>query len=176
MRKLLSNTIEVFINYFVAYIPFWTIRKLFYRAFGMKIGKGSRINQRVYILCPRKITIGMNTMINSFAILDGRGGLEIGDSVSISMRAIIYSAAHYSNSDCFEYYSRKTLIGNYAWICVNAVVLAGTVIADGVIVSANTVIKGKTEKSAVYMGIPAQFVRTRAASLDYKLNNKNYFI
>ena len=35
----------MFINYFVAYIPSWTIRKLFYRAVGMKIGKGSRIKQ-----------------------------------------------------------------------------------------------------------------------------------
>lgn len=176
MKKLLSCITDGFINYFVAYIPSWAIRKLFYRLFGMKIGKNTRINQRVYIFCPWRISIGDNTMVNSFAILDGRGGLEIGNGVSISMRSVIYSASHYSNSDSFECYKKKTTVGNYAWICVNAVILAGAVIADGVIVSANSVIKGKTERGGVYMGVPAEFIRMRDSALNYQLDTKHYFL
>lgn len=176
MRKMMSNLVEVFLNYFVAYIPSWAIRKLFYRAFGMKIGKGSRINQRVYIFCPWRISIGTNTMVNSFAVLDGRGGLDIGNSVSISMRLVIYSASHYSNSDSFEYYARKTIVGNYVWICVNAVVLPGTNISDGTILSANSVLKGNTIVNGIYSGLPAVLIRNRELSDGYELNCKYYFL
>lgn len=176
MRKFLRCFVETFTNYFVAYIPFWWIRKMLYRILGMKIGKGSRINQRVYVFKPWKISIGENTMINSFAILDGRGCLSIGNNCSISMRSIIYSASHKSFSDSFEYYEKATTIGNNAWICTNAIVLAGSVIADGVIVSANSVIKGNTESASIYMGVPAELVRTRDTVAQYKLDNKYYFL
>ena len=176
MRKFFRCFIEAFINYIIAYIPLWGIRKFFYRLFGMKIGKGSRINQRVYIFKAWKISIGENTMINSFSILDGRGGLSIGDNCSISMRAVIYSASHRSSSDAFEYYEKRTTVGNNVWICMNAVILAGTVVSDGVIISANSVIKGITQEKAVYMGIPAKIVRMRGDSFDYTLNNKLYFL
>ena len=176
MRKLLRCLVEVFINYFVAYIPSWAIRKLFYRAFGMKIGKGSRINQRAYVFKPWKISIGENTMINSFALLDGRGGLTIGDNVSVSMRAILYSASHKSYSDTFEYYEKATTIGNCVWICVNAVILPGTQVADRSVVSANSVLKGKTERRGIYAGIPAYFVCERDLETDYQLDNTYYFL
>lgn len=176
MRKMMSNLVEVFLNYFVAYIPSWSIRKIFYKAVGMKIGRGSRINQRVYIFCPWKISIGTNTMVNSFAVLDGRGRLEIGNSVSISMRSVIYSASHYSNSESFEYYTRKTTIGNCAWVCVNAVILPGTNVSDGVIVSANSVLKGNTIKNGIYSGLPAVFIRNREMSNEYELNCEYYFL
>ncbi len=176
MRKFLRCFIEVFINYIVAYIPSWVIRKSFYRLFGMKIGKGSRINQRVYIFKPWKISIGENTMINSFVILDGRGGLLIGNNCSISMRSVIYSASHRCSSDTFEYYEKPTIIGNNVWICVSAVVLTGAVISDGVVISANSVIKGITKEGEVYMGIPAKIVHIRGSSFEYELNNKYYFL
>ena len=176
MKKLICCFADAFINYFVAYIPSWAIRKLFYKILGMKIGKGSRINQRVYIFCPWRISIGTNTMVNSFAILDGRGGLEIGNSVSISMRSIIYSASHYSNSDCFECYKRKTTIGDYVWICVNSVVLPGAKLSDGTILSANSVLKGNTIKNGIYSGLPAVFIRNREFSNGYELDCKYYFL
>ena len=176
MKKFLSCITDAFINYFVAYIPSWAIRKLFYRLFGMKIGKNTRINQRVYVFCPWRISIGDNTMVNSFAILDGRGGLVIGNSVSISMRSVIYSASHYSNSDSFECYKKKTTVGNCTWICVNAVVLPGANISDGVIVSANSVIKGKTVNNGIYSGLPAVFIRSREISNEYELDCKYYFL
>ena len=176
IRKFLRCAAEACINYIVAYIPSWWIRKGCYRLLGMKIGKGSRINQRVYIFSPWKISIGKNTMINSFSLLDGRGGLVIGDNVSVSMRAVIYSASHKSYSNTFEYYEKTTTIGNCAWICVNSVLLPGTQIADRCIVSANSVLKGKTEVGGVYAGIPACFVRTRELDTDYQLDNTYYFL
>lgn len=176
MRKFCRCIVDVFINYFVAYIPSWWIRKFIYILFGMRIGKGSRINQRVYIYSPWKISIGENTMVNSYALLDGRGGLDIGNNVSISMRAVIYTASHKSYSSVFAYYEKTTVIGNCVWICVNAVVLPGSQITDRCIISANSVISGKTERNGVYMGVPAKYVRIRELDADYQLKNRYFFL
>ena len=174
LKALLNDAIHVFVNYFIAYIPFWTVRKWLYRILGMKIGKGSRIAMRVYVYAPWRVRIGEHTMINSFAFLDGRGGLTIGANTSISVRSVIYTASHKTYTDDFEYYKKSTTIGNCCWIGVNAVVLAGTVLADRTVVGANSVIKGKT-RGGTYMGVPAVFVKERNLDKDYCLHWVRFF-
>lgn len=106
----------------------------------------------------------------------GGGGLEIGCNSSISMKTAIYSASHKSWSETFESYTRRTVIGDGVWVCINAVVLVGTEVADKVIVSANSVIKGKTEIGGIYMGIPAKLVRMRELNRNVKMRNTNFFL
>ena len=104
IKTLAYDGLYVVINYFISYIPFWTIRKLLYKLCGLKIGRGSRINMRCILFEPWNISIGNNTIINEFCLLDGRGKLSIGDNCSISMYSIIYTASHYSNSIKFDSY------------------------------------------------------------------------
>ena len=167
LRAIAGSLVYIFLNYLVAYIPCWHIRKLFYLLFGMKIGKGSRINMKCTVWDPWKIRIGKDTIINEWALLDGRGGLEIGDSTSVAMWAIIYTASHYASSPEFEYFTRPTKIGDCCWICARVVILPGSVLADRTIVSANSVYKGKSEESGIYAGVPATFVRHRAVEDNY---------
>lgn len=54
MKLFAINLIYVFVNYFVNYIPVWTIRKLIYRCLGMKIGTGTRINMGCVIMAHGK--------------------------------------------------------------------------------------------------------------------------
>lgn len=61
------------INYIIAYIPSWTIRKFMYRLFGMKIGNGSRIAMRCVVLGRKGchgIEIGEDNVINEYCLLD----------------------------------------------------------------------------------------------------------
>ena len=102
--SFIHNDVEyIVLNYFVAYIPLWTVRKILYSIFGMKIGKKSRIAMRVVVLNPRAIEIGERNVINEFVLLDGRSGLKIGSDNSISMYVKIYSGTHDSNSNTFAY-------------------------------------------------------------------------
>ena len=130
IKKLIYDLLLVFLNYFVARIPCWHIRKLFYFIFGLKIGKGSRINQRVFLYNPWRIKIGSNTIVNSFAILDGRGGLTIGNNTSVSMRAVLYTASHKTYSDTFEHFEKPTVVEDCCWICTNAIILPGSQIKN----------------------------------------------
>ena len=171
LKKIIYDFILVFLNYFVAYIPCWPLRKLFYLVFGMKIGRNTRINQRVFIYNPWNIRIASNTIINSFVILDGRGGLEIGSNTSISMRSVVYTASHRTNSELFEYYEKPTVIGDGCWIGVGAVVLPGSILADNTVIGATSVFRGSSEPNGIYVGNPAIFFKHRelkkAISLDF---------
>lgn len=175
IKKLIYDLLLVFLNYFVARIPCWHIRKLFYFIFGLKIGKGSRINQRVFLYNPWRIKIGSNTIVNSFAILDGRGGLTIGNNTSVSMRAVLYTASHKTYSDTFEYFEKPTVVEDCCWICTNAIILPGSQIKNLAVIGANSVFKGTAEEKTIYAGSPAKPVRDRDIDGLYEIKNREFF-
>ncbi len=74
LKVLVYDFVYIFINYFVAGIPCWSIRKMLYKLFGMKIGKGSRINMKCFVIEPWNVKIGENSIINEVCLIDGRGG------------------------------------------------------------------------------------------------------
>lgn len=169
LKSFFGAIIYIFTNYFVAYIPCWHIRKLFYILMGMKIGKSSRINMKVIVWYPWKIRIGEHTIVNEFTLLDGRGGLDIGDSCSLAMWSIVYTASHYSSSESFQYYTKKTTIGNCCWICARAIILPGSKLNDRTIISAGSVFAGESEQAGIYCGNPANKVKERNVLENYVL-------
>lgn len=176
MKNIVYDAIYIFINYIVSYIPLWTIRKIFLSLFGMKIGKNSRINMGCMIFEPWHIRIGTGTTINEHCILDGRGQLEIGNNCSISMYSIIYSASHKSNSESFEYYERRTIIRDGAWIGARAVILPGAILNDYCIIGANGVVpRGEYNEKSIYIGLPVHFWRERHVMKINDLRNDSFF-
>lgn len=156
-KIFLCDADYLFLNYFVANIPCWNIRKLFYLIHGMKLGKKCRINMKCIIYAPWKVSIGANTIINEHVLLDGRGKLIIKDDVSVSMFSVIYTASHYSWSSEFQYYTKKTIIHSGVWIGAGTIIMPGSEILYGTIISANSVYNGGvSEKLKIYRGNPAQ--------------------
>ena len=163
-------------NSIVCYIPFWFIRKAFYRMAGMKIGK-SHILMRVTTDGWKGIEIGDGVCINQNCYIDGRGGLIIGDNTSISYGSVVLSATHDKNSSDFQYVERQTIMGERVWLGVNSVVLPGAKLGDGVILAAGSVAIGKDyEKYGIYSGVPAKRIDDRYNDLHYDLSSwKPYF-
>ena len=170
VKIFLCDADFILLNYFVANIPCWWIRKVFYLLHGMKLGKKCRINMKCIIYAPWKISIGDNTIINEHTLLDGRGRLNIGDNVSVSMFSIIYTASHYSWSSKFEYYTKETVIKSGCWIGARAIVNAGSIMNENSILSAGSVLSGETLKDTIYTGNPASAVKKR--ELDGELDMK----
>lgn len=50
-------------------------------------------------------------------------------------------------------------IGERVWVCDGVVILAGSHIADGCIIGANSVVKGYFPKSAIIAGAPARIIK-----------------
>lgn len=165
----------IFLNKYVNQIPCWTIRKYIYSKCGIRLGKDARIGIGTVIIEPKKIIIGMRSVINENCYLDGRGKLFIGHDTSISSYTKILSASHRKNSKNFQYYEKKTEIGNYVWIGTGATVLDGSQIKNYTIIGAGAVIKGITEEGNVYIGNPAKFVKDGRIKNKYQLKYRAYF-
>lgn len=165
----------IMINKIINKIPSWHIRKLFYLLYGMKIGKGSRINAGVIIDSPHGVVLGDRCIINENAYLDGRGGLIVGNDVSISIYSRIITASHYVDSESFQYYNDPVTIHDHVWIGVGAIVLNGSILNKNVIIGAGCVFKGNAEEDGVYIGNPAIMIKKRRLCNEYKLHNLLFF-
>ena len=175
-RHILKRDLQfIFLNHFANHIPSWTIRRIIYTWFGVKIGKGARIALCTEVLSPQKIVIEERSIINEGCFLDGRGGLMIGKDCSISHHTTIITAAHKANSNAFEYYESGVCIRDNVWTGVNATILDGSEINEGCIIGAGAVIKGTTQKNGVYVGNPAKLIKMRELGKPYKLDYCAYF-
>lgn len=163
IKGLLAGGLYVICNYVIAYIPCWHMRKLLYKACGMKIGQHSRIMMRAIVTQPWKIQIGSNTTINEYCYLDGRGGLVIGDNVNIALYTMLITGSHKQRSKRFDYFTEPIVIGNDVWLAARSMVLNGCVVADGCVLGAGAVMMPRTKcmKGKIYGGIPAKPIRDR---------------
>lgn len=104
--------------------------------------------------------IGADVWIGAFTVIDGSGGLEIGDGCDISAGAQIYT--HSTVERCVSERERdiqraSTKIGAYVHIGANAVVLMGSDIGDHCVVAAGAVVTENTVAPpfSVLRGVPA---------------------
>ncbi len=164
---LKSEIKYIFLNGLVNKIPCWRIREILYKACGVSIGINSRILLGTRIMCPEKVKIGANTIINENCVLDGRGGLRIGDNVSISIESMILTGTHATNSEEYEGVQFPVEIGDNAWLCARAIILPGSTIEDFSIIAAGAVFKGVASAKKIYGGVPAKEIGTRQINEKY---------
>jgi acetyltransferase-like isoleucine patch superfamily enzyme len=55
--------------------------------------------------------------------------------------------------------SAEIIIGNNVWIGRGCIIFPGTVIEDGVIIGANSVVKGHLQAYSLFAGSPAKFLK-----------------
>lgn len=169
------DIIYLFINYLVCYIPCWHIRKVLYKILGMKIGKNARIHMGVKVLIPWRIELGNNSIVNEFCFLDGRGGLKIGDNVSISIYSMMITGSHDKNSENFAYVANSIIIENCVWLGARAIILDGSILKQRTVIGAGSVFKGTTEENGVYVGVPAKKISSRKITSNYDIDYKPFF-
>lgn len=170
MKTLPYDLITFLLNYIITYIPFWHIRKIFYKICGMKIGSNSIILMGTKIYKPWKIRIGNNVVINEKCILDGRGGIIIGNNVSISMYTYILTGTHDVHSNCFEYKSDLVILKDNVWTGIRSIILPGAVFEKKAVLAAGSVAKGGGyDEDYIYSGVPALKIKRREVSEDYLL-------
>lgn len=112
------------------------------------------------------IKIGNNCTINSYCTLYGNGGITIGNNVLIATGTTIVASNYIFNN---EYKNIKEqgltkkgiTIGNNVWIAANCTIIDGTIIPDGVVIGANSLVRGVLEENSIYAGIPAKKIKNR---------------
>jgi acetyltransferase-like isoleucine patch superfamily enzyme len=114
-------------------------------------GKGTSCYNNVLII--GDVKVGKNCWIGPNVILDGSGGLEIGDFVSISAGVQIYShhTVKWSNSMGKHSTERKpTKIGSGVYIGPNSIIQMGVDIEDEVIIGAMSFVNKNIKKGQKY--------------------------
>lgn len=156
------------INDWLPIIPFWNIRRTILRRAKMKIGKGTFVMKKCYIMEPGRIAIGNHSHINRGCMLDGRGGIKIGDSVSVSYQVSIITGSHDKDARDFREKDLPIEIGDYAWIGANATILQNVTIGRGAVVCAGAVVVNDVPDYAIVGGVPAKVIGKRNNDLDYE--------
>jgi acetyltransferase-like isoleucine patch superfamily enzyme len=155
-------------------IPSHIVRKQLYKLVGLKIGKYSTIYGGAEIRHAHNVKIGNNTIIGHNAILDGRGGIDIGNNVNFSTGVWIWTAQHDQNDPYFRITNGKVIIEDYVWISCRTIILPNIKIGKGAVVCAGAVVTKNVEAYSVVAGVPAKKIGERNPNLLYNLGDFGY--
>lgn len=164
---LIAFLTEYTLNDILPHIPSWTLRRFWMRCLKMKIGEGTFIMKRNYIMTPQQLAIGNYSHINRGCLLDARGGITIGNNVSISHNVSIMTGSHDYNSKTFRGRFLPIKIEDYVWIGNNAIIQQNVKIGCGAVVCAGAVVTKDVEPFSVVAGVPARKIKERNKNIEY---------
>lgn len=168
--------IELLIIRIVGLMPLYFVRYLFYRAAGVKIGKGAHIYMCAQFFYPNGIEIGKGSAIGQGVFLDGRDKLKIGDHVDIASDVMIYNSEHDIEAEDFHANLAPVEIGDYVFIGPRAIIMPGVKIGRGAIVAGGAVVTHDVEDFTIVGGVPAKVIGERKnKDLHYKLGRARLF-
>jgi acetyltransferase-like isoleucine patch superfamily enzyme len=128
-------------------------------------GEGSSMYDSALVL--GQVTVGRHVWIGPGVVLDGSGGLVIGDYVSISAGVQIYS--HHTVQWAVSHGTAATdlaptRIGSGVYIGPNTVIEMGSSIGDGSVIGAMSLVRGDIPAGSKAWGSPARIVGRVAMS------------
>lgn len=158
-----------------AFLPSHSFRLMILRRLGARIGERTSVHRGCHFYNVPGLRMGRNSVVNQGVILDARRGLMIGDNVSISEQAIIYTLQHDLDDANFEVTGSPVTIGDRAFIGARAIVLPGVNIGEGAVVAAGAVVTRDVPPFTVVGGVPAKPIRQRSQDLHYELDYRRLF-
>jgi acetyltransferase-like isoleucine patch superfamily enzyme len=137
------------------------------------LGDHVRIDDFALISAGQPVTAGRYVHIGAGAQIFGTAGCTLGDFVSVSPRAAIFT----TNDD----FSGESLVGptiparyrsglsqeavvinDYACIATNATVMPGVVMQEGSVCGAHALVRSNCEPWSIYAGVPAARIKARS--------------
>lgn len=125
-----------------------------------RCGENFKAFQHVEFSFGYNMEVGDNVVVHRHVLLDDRGGIRLGNGVSISDYANIYSHTH-SIVDQRDVTNACTVIDDGVRITYHATVLAGVHVHEQGMVGAMAVATKDVRPYHVYVGIPAKSVRVK---------------
>ena len=122
-------------------------------------GEGTSIYDSSLVL--GDVKVGKATWIGPFTVLDGSGGLTIGDHCSISAGVHLYThdtVRRALSGGRYEPDRKPTSIGSRCYIGPNTVVAKGVTIGDGTVVGANSLVLDDIPAGSRAYGNPCRVV------------------
>lgn len=142
------------------------LRYVFYRMMFKRMGGIALVYPGVYLTHTYGISVGSGFSINTGALIDGRGGIEMGDNVMIGPYAVIVSSGHDFKQTAAPMSQRDHIpapvtVGDNVWIGAHAVISGGVHIGTGSVVGAGAVVRRDVPENGVVGGVPARLIAHR---------------
>lgn len=122
-----------------------------------KCGTGVRIFHEVEFSFGYNMTVGNGVTIHRNVLIDDRDEVILGNDVSISDYANIYSHSH-AVEDIHDVSLKKTIIEDRARVTYHSVILAGVHVEKDAIVGSMGVASKRVEAGWIVGGIPAKLI------------------
>lgn len=137
--------------------------RIFSRSF-----RATSVADGVQLYFPWNIVAARSCSLNEGVIIDGFGGVEIGEYTRIAPRVMINTADHvFADPDTpimeQGYTCAPVKIGRDVWIGTAAVIGKGVSIGNGAVVGAGAVVTKDVPEFAIVAGVPAKVIGTRRA-------------
>lgn len=136
-----------------------------------QLRRNTRISDTAIVYHPEKVFIGDNVFIGHYNILDGTGGLEIGEgSQTAALVGIFTHGSHISIRLLGKHYQEvpeyekpgfqiaPVKVGKYVYVGAGAKILPGVTIGNGALVSAGSLVVKDVPGFAIVRGSPAKIV------------------
>lgn len=133
----------------------------------IKIGKNVTIYPNVMFFGDGPIEIGDNVAIGNNTIIYSSkdGGVKLGDHVWIGANTYITDTDHGTRAGELIRNQANTVasvsIGNDVWLATDVTVLKGSIISDGAIIGAKSLVKGSVPANSISVGVPAKVIKYR---------------
>lgn len=129
-------------------------------------------------LRPGEVHIGSNVHIANFVVIQGHGGVKIGDNLTVASGSMIYSLSHHHSNlvdlkDTKKYMftgmvphreqsliSGPVVVGDDAAVGLNSILLPGVTIGAGTWVGCASVVTRSLPANVMAVGNPAQIVKS----------------
>lgn len=131
----------------------------------------TRISDTVFFYHPERIQIDDNVFIWHYTILDGTGGIKIGEGTQIGAWVGIFTHSshiairiygnHYqevSESEKKGYPTTPVKIGKYVFVGAGAKILPGVTVGDGSLIAAGSIVTKDVGDFEIVSGNPAKVI------------------
>ena len=136
------------------------LRRMLAQRIFRRCGENFKAFQNVEFSFGYNMEVGDDVVVHRHVLLDDRGGLVIGNRVSISDYANIYSHTH-SIVDQRDVTDAVTVIDDDVRITYHATVLAGVHVGENGMVGAGAIATKDVRPYHVHVGIPAKSIRVK---------------
>ena len=130
-----------------------------------RVGTNFKAFQHVEFTFGYNLEVGDNVVVHRHVLLDDRGGIRLGNKVSISDYANIYRHTH-SIVEQADVTNALTILEDGVRVTYHATVLAGVHVNEQGMVGALAVATKDVRPYHVYVGIPAKSVRVKPNAPD----------
>ena len=142
-----------------------------YRDIAGEWRRHTRISNSVYFNHPEKIAIGDDVYVGHYCILDGTGGLKIGDGCQIAGWSGIYTHSSHISIRAGEagrrsapehmkpgFIIKPVKLGRSVFVGAGAMIFPGVIVGDRALIHAGAIVTRDVGEFEIVAGVPAKVI------------------